>query len=90
MALTAKEWLLLPENEQQRRCKELADYECFLLRNKYAYIHFTEEEKRNMTEEEKLRFAYPIETEFTPLEKQLTKMTIAEQIEYIFNDKKNG
>ena len=32
MALTAREWLLLPEDEQQRRKNELSHHECFLLR----------------------------------------------------------
>ena len=32
MALTAREWLLLPEAEQKRRKDELSPYECFLLR----------------------------------------------------------
>lgn len=56
MALTAKEWLLLSEEEQQKRGKELSPHECFLLRSTYAYVHFTEEEKANMTKEEKEQF----------------------------------
>ena len=32
MSLTAREWLLLPKQEQQRRGKELSSEECFKLR----------------------------------------------------------
>lgn len=53
MSLTAIEWILLPEDEQQRRKDELSSHECFLLRTAYAYVHFSEEEKGNMSEEEK-------------------------------------
>lgn len=56
MALTAKEWLLLPEAEQQKRGKELSPHECFELRTTYSYVHFTEEEKSAMTKEERERF----------------------------------
>ena len=56
MALTAREWLLLPEDEQQQRGKELSPHECFLLRTELCYVHFSEEEKRNMPEEEKEKF----------------------------------
>lgn len=31
MSLTAKEWLLLPEDEQIRRADEVSPHECFLL-----------------------------------------------------------
>lgn len=56
MSLTAKEWLLLPEDEQIRRADEVPPHECFLLRTQYAEIHFTEEEKANMTQEERAKF----------------------------------
>ena len=45
MSLTAREWLLLPKKEQEKRGHELSEHECFLLRTRYANIHFTEEEK---------------------------------------------
>ena len=56
MSLTAKEWLLLPEDEQIRRADEVSPHECFLLRVAYAEIHFTEEQKANMTQEERDEF----------------------------------
>lgn len=56
MSLTAKEWLLLPQEEQEKREKELSAHEAFLLRTLYAYIHFSEEEKRSMTEAERAAF----------------------------------
>lgn len=68
MALTAREWILLPKEEQQQRAKELSAHECFLLRTQSDHTHFTEEQKKNMSQAEKNAFLYP---------KQLTK----EQIE---------
>lgn len=56
MSLTAKEWLLLPEDEQIRRADEVPPNECFLLRVLYAEVHFTEEQKANMTQEERDEF----------------------------------
>ena len=56
MSLRAKEWLLLPEDEQKIRADEVSPHECFLLRTQYAEIHFTEEEKVNMTQEERDEF----------------------------------
>lgn len=56
MSLTAKEWLLLPQEEQTKREKELSAHETFLLRTLYAYIHFSEEKKRSMTKEERAAF----------------------------------
>lgn len=38
MALTALEWLALPENEREKRKGELSPHECFLLRTTYAYM----------------------------------------------------
>ena len=61
MALTAREWLLLPENEQQRRKNELSDYECYLLRTELEYIHLTEEEKKTMSPEKREKFLHPKE-----------------------------
>lgn len=59
MALTAREWLLLPESEQKQRGKELSPKECFKLRMELSEIHLTEEEKQNLTEEERERFINP-------------------------------
>lgn len=59
MALTAREWLLLPEDEQKLREKELSPEECFKLRMELSMIHFTEEEKRNMSEQDKYDFTHP-------------------------------
>ena len=53
MSLTAREWLLLPQEEQEKRGAELSSHEAFLLRHCYEYIHFTEEEKLNMSKEER-------------------------------------
>ena len=61
MALTAREWLLLPEDEQQRRKNELSHHECFLLRTDLEYIHFSEEEKKNISPEKKEAFLHPKE-----------------------------
>ena len=59
MALTAREWLLLPESEQKQRGKELSPKECFKLRMELSEIHLTEEEKQNLTKEERERFINP-------------------------------
>jgi len=56
MSLTAKEWLLLPEDEQIKRADEVPPHECFLLRVLYAEVHFTEEQKANITQEERDEF----------------------------------
>lgn len=56
MELTAKEWLLLPKEEQEKRGEELSPHECNLLRSVYDHCHFTEEQKNNMTQEEKDEF----------------------------------
>lgn len=61
MALTAREWLLLPEAEQKKRGKELSTEECFKLRMELSEIHFSEEEKLRMTEQEKYSFTHPNE-----------------------------
>ena len=61
MALTAREWLLLPEDEQQRRKNELSPHECYLLRTDLEYIHFTEEEKKNIPPEKREAFLHPRE-----------------------------
>ncbi len=62
MALTAREWLLLPREDQMVRGKELSPHECFLLRTLFSELSFTEEEKRNMSEEKKYRFTHPRES----------------------------
>lgn len=57
--LTAREWLLLPEEEQKRRKDELSPQECFLLRTELEHVRFTEEEKVSMTEQKKYDFTHP-------------------------------
>lgn len=57
--LTAREWLLLPEEEQKKRENELSSEEGRKLRMELSMIHFTEEEKKKMSEEEKYRFTHP-------------------------------
>ena len=69
MSLTAREWLLLPQKEQEIRKAELSAHECFLLRADLSMIHFSEEEKRQMSEEEKEKFLHP--REYTPEEKEI-------------------
>ncbi len=59
MSLTAREWILLPKEEQEKRAHELSKHECFLLRTVLDDTHFTEEQKKNMSEEEKREFLYP-------------------------------
>lgn len=61
MSLTAREWLLLPKSEQKERGKELSPRECSKLRLELSEIHFSEEYKRNMSEEEKQHFLHPPE-----------------------------
>lgn len=61
MALTAREWLLLPKDEQQRRKNELSSQECLLLRTDLEYIRFLEEEKKNISHEEREAFLHPKE-----------------------------
>ena len=78
MSLTAMEWILLPEDEQQKRKNELSSHECFLLRTAYDHVHFSEEEKRNMSEEEKRKLLKP--KEYTKEE----KAEQARQIEEVF------
>lgn len=87
MALTAREWLILPEKEQKERAHELSPQECFLLRTSYAYIHYTEEEKVNLTEEQRQRIINSPKREFTSLQKRLNTMTLEEQIQYLFYSK---
>jgi len=68
MALTAREWLLLPKEEQRERGEELSSEECRKLRMELSEIYFTEEEKCQMTEEQKYNFTHP--KEMTPEEKE--------------------
>lgn len=68
MALTAREWILLPQAEMESRKGELSPAECLKLRTELDMVHFTEEEKRNMSAEEKYRFTHP--QEYTNEEKQ--------------------
>ena len=44
MALTAREWLLLPQEEAELRKSELSAEECAKLRLELDMIHFTEDE----------------------------------------------
>ena len=59
MSLTAREWLLLPKEEQEKRKDELSAHECFLLRTELEYVNFSEEKKCSMTEKEKKSFIHP-------------------------------
>lgn len=59
MGLTAREWLLLPKEEQETRSNEISPEECRKLRMELSMIHFSEVEKVNMTEEEKYKFTHP-------------------------------
>lgn len=56
MSLTAREWLLLPKSEQEKRGKELSPEECLKLRIELSEIHFSEEEKSAMSEQQKYNF----------------------------------
>lgn len=58
MALTAREWILLPKDEMEARKDELSKEECAKLRLELDMIHFSEEAKKNMTEEEKHKFTH--------------------------------
>lgn len=69
MALTAREWLLLPKEEQERRKGELSAHECFLLRTDLSHIHFSEDEKVNMSSEKREAFLQP--KEYTKAEKEM-------------------
>lgn len=60
MDLTAREWLLLTKENQEKRKKELSPQECFLLRTELEFIRFTEDEKRTMSYDEKEKFLYPV------------------------------
>ncbi|MBD5461501.1 MAG: hypothetical protein HDR24_00350 [Lachnospiraceae bacterium] len=68
MSLTAREWLLLPKEEQDKREAELSEHECFLLRTEFSMIHFSEEEKVKLTDAEKEKFIHP--KEYTQEEKE--------------------
>lgn len=57
--LTAREWILLPKEEQEKRARELSASESFLLRTLFDDTHFTEEQKKNMSAEKKKEFLYP-------------------------------
>lgn len=68
MSLTAREWLLLPKEEQQRRKSELSKEECAKLRLELSMAYFTEGEKRGMPEEKREDFLHP--REYTDQEKE--------------------
>ena len=59
MSLTAREWLLLPKEEQEHRKSELSKEECAKLRLDLDMIHFTEDEKKNMSQEKREAFLHP-------------------------------
>lgn len=59
MGLTAREWLILPKEEQMKRGKELSEEECRKLRMEFSEFHITEEEKEKLTEGQKYRFIHP-------------------------------
>ncbi len=77
--LTAREWLLLPEEEQKQRKNELSSYESFLLRTELAYSYFTDEEKLSLSEKQKKEFIY--QKKYTDEE----KLTFNKWAEDIFN-----
>ena len=81
--LTAREWLLLPDEEQERRKSELSPQECFLLRTDLEYVRFTEDEKVSMMERQKYEFIHPKAS--TEEEKQ----AFNKQAEAIFERLKN-
>ena len=58
MVLTAREWILLPKEEQKRRQKELSSEECFKLRTLYSEIHLSEEDKRDMPQRKREEFLH--------------------------------
>ncbi len=59
MSLTAREWLLLPKEEQEHRKSELSKEECAKLRLELDMIHFTEDEKKNMSQGKREAFLHP-------------------------------
>lgn len=59
MPLTAREWLLLPKEEQERRKSELSKEECAKLRLELSMVFFTEDEKKNMPEGKREEFLHP-------------------------------
>ena len=66
MALTAREWTLLPKDEMEARQGELSPGECQKRRTELSMRQWTEEEKARMTEEEKnkvINQKYPKRTE---------------------------
>lgn len=84
MALTAREWLLLPKEEQERRGDELSTHECFLLRTNLAYMRFSEDEKKNMSQEKRESFLHP--REYTKEERE----TFSQQCQEIFRQMQEG
>lgn len=84
MALTAREWLLLPIEEQERRKDELSSHECFLLRTNLAYMRFSEDEKKNMSQKKRESFLHP--REYTKEEKE----AFNQQCQEIFKQMQEG
>lgn len=68
MALTAREWILLPKEEMEARKGELSKEECSKLRLELDMMHFTEDEKKNMPYEKREAFLHP--KEYTQEEKE--------------------
>lgn len=87
MALTAREWILLPQQEQEDRKGELSPHECFLLRTELDYIHFSEDEKKNMSQEKREAFLHP--KEYTEEEKEAFNRQCREIFEKILKKNKN-
>lgn len=58
MALTAREWIILSKEEQEKRKNELSPQENFRLRTDLELIRFSEEEKKQMSEEQKYDFVH--------------------------------
>ncbi len=73
MALTAREWLLLSEQEQKERAGELSQHECFLLRTELSHFHFSEEDKKSLSREQRDSFLHPPKYTAEELESQREK-----------------
>lgn len=73
MALTAREWLLLPEQEQKERAGELSHHECFLLRTELSHFHFSEEAKKSLSREQRDSFLHSPQYAAEELESQREK-----------------
>ena len=89
MALSAREWLLLSKKEQELKKRELSSEENRKLRLELSMIHFTEKEKKDMTEQEKYEFIH--QKESTPEEKRVFSKMAKEIFEMLGQEvKKNS